>query len=540
MPYSAIRPIAGADRSSLESTGQTTRLGARPIVWFAPILAITAGLGATFADPGRASGPTLVTLGALMILAVALAVHWRVTQRLLDTLTIAKGEIEARDRTLTELNRTAEILSAIVDSSPVAVHAFGLDRKVTIWSQASERIFGWTAEEVVGGPLPAGLMPPDQRSSSLARIERTIAGAVPPAERVRCLTKEGKARSIDIHSAPLRDRRGRVTGAVRHLVDKTELVKGEVELLQTQKMASIGLLTSGLAHDFNNTLAVAGGVAALIGEEAANPQIRADAETIIGAVERAKQLTQELLIFARETDSTSVPTNVAAVVVGLVPVLRQLVGPEIQIAVDVPERPMIVRTEAWQLEQALINLAVNARDAMPGGGRVAIAVSARQRQGDASSSFVPSLTSIATDNAAMTSAAVPDDALVEIAVRDTGCGIPAERMDRIFEPFFTTKRVGHGSGLGLAMVRRFAAAAGGDVIVESAPGLGTTVAIRLPKAHEPNGVRSDLPADRDTLLSGHASHAGIPGWTHPAMGVHMSHGDRDRNPGREAERVEAA
>ena len=381
MTFSAVRPIAGADRSSLESTGQTTRPNARPIFWFAPILAIVAGLGAMYADRGRTSGPTLVTLGAFTILAVSLAVQWQVTQRQLDALAVAKGEIEAV----------------------------------------------------------------------------------------------------------------------------------EAELLQTQKMASIGLLASGVAHDFNNTLAVAGGIAALIGEEAANPRIRADAETIIGAVERARQLTRHLLAVAREADSASLPTNVPAVIGGLVPVLRQIVGPAIEIATDVPERPMIVRTEAWQLEQALINLAVNARDAMPGGGRLTIAVSGQR-----------------------------DDGLIEIAVRDTGCGIPAERMDRIFEPFFTTKRVGHGSGLGLAMVSRFAAGAGGDVIVKSAPSFGTTVAIRLPMANEPDGLRSYLPADRDTRLRSHASYSDIPGRGDLAMGVHGSHRDPDPNPSRVAQIVEVA
>ena len=387
MPFSARRLIAGADRSFLDSTGRATRPGVRPIVWLTMIFAVAAGFGAMFVDPGRTSGPTLMTLGAFLVLAVALTVHWHVTQRLIDALGVATGEIEARNGTL---------------------------------------------------------------------------------------------------------------------------VRVEAELLQTQKMASIGLLASGLAHDFNNTLAVVGGVAALIGEETTNLRTRADAGTIIGVVERARQLTRHLLAVARETDSASLPTNVPAVIVGLVPVLRQLVGPEIEIVIDVPERPMVVHTEAWQLEQALINLAVNARDAMPDGGRLAIGVSARR-----------------------------DDALVEIAVRDTGCGIPAERMDRIFEPFFTTKRVGHGSGLGLAMVRRFAAGAGGDVTVESAPSLGTTVAIRLPTAHEPSGLRSDVPTDRDYRPSSHASHATIPGWSHLATGVRVS-GDMDRNPSREEQIVEVA
>ena len=541
MPDSTERPIAGADRLSLDTSGWTNPAGVRTIFWFAPGLAIAAGLAGVLVNLGGPSAATLVTLGAFVILAVDLSVRWRVTKRLLDALTVASDEIEAKDRALAELDRTAEVLSAIVRSSPVAVHAVGRDRNVTIWNPASERVFGWPADEIIGGPLPVSMLPPDEPTSSLARIERTIAGAGPDGERVRRLSKDGKARWIDVHSAPLRDRHGRAIGAVDHLVDMTELVQVEAQLLQAQKMASIGLLASGLAHDFNNTLAVAGGFAKLISEEAADPRIRDDAEAIVGVVERARQLSRQLLAFTRETEPADLMTDVPAVVSDLVPLLRQLLGPEIETRVEVPEGRMIVRTEACLLEQALINLAVNARDAMPGGGRLSIAVIARSGPANASPSVASGPNAIAADDGVATMpAAGEDDPFVEITVRDSGCGIPAERIDRIFEPFFTTKGVGHGSGLGLAMVRKFAAGARGGVTVESAPGVGTTVAIRLPLARQQHGPRGDSPAAIARPRGGPASYASVSAGLRRAGDVFVARGDRGEHPGRETRMVGVA
>jgi two-component system, cell cycle sensor histidine kinase and response regulator CckA len=329
-----------------------------------------------------------------------------------------------------------------------------MDRKVTIWNPASERTFGWTADEVIGGPLPVAMTPLDERMPSLARIERTIGGEVTSGERVRRMTKEGSERWIDIYAAPLRDRRGKTIGVAGQLVDVTERVQLEAQLVQAQKMEAIGLLASGLAHDFNNTLTVAGGFAALIQAEATDPQVCADAESIIGVVEKARELTRRLLAVGREPEASSRRLDVRDVVADLAPLLRQLLGARVEVIVQVPDRPMVAQVDAGQLEQALINLAVNARDAMPEGGTLTICV--REAFGDGR--------------------------FVEVRVGDTGTGIPAGTLGQIFEPFFTTKPAGEGSGLGLSMVSGFAARAGGDVTVDSEPGVGTTFSIRLPVA----------------------------------------------------------
>jgi signal transduction histidine kinase len=267
----------------------------------------------------------------------------------------------------------------------------------------------------------------------------------------------------------------------RH-IDLTERLQLEAQLLQAQKMEAIGQLASGLAHDFNNTLMVAGGYADLLNAEATSPHLRAYSEAIAGVMQRGTELTRQLLAFARPTDSTIRPADVRPVVTGLVPLIRRLLGSAIEVRVEVPERPMIVRFDACQLEQALINLAINAHDAMPVGGRLTVVVNAgRPQTANTTRTRVSSRGAFDGDIATETVLAARPEEFVEITLRDSGSGIPTEHLDRIFEPFFTTKREGHGSGLGLAMVSRFAARAGGDVSVESAPGAGTTVAIRLPR-----------------------------------------------------------
>ena len=356
-----------------------------------------------------------------------------------------------------DFDRTTDILSAMIQSSPIATQAFALDRTVTIWNPASERLFGWTADEVIGRTLPREMTPDEERASCMARIERTVGGAPVEGDRVRRLTKSGETRWIDIYAAPLQDRAGRPIGVVGQLIDVTDRVDLEAQLLEAQKMAVVGLLASGLAHDFNNTLAVAGGFATLIEETSTDSEIQADARAILDVVERASGVLRQLLSFARPAENSSRPVDVRLVVEGLLPLLRQLIGPEIRIDTELADEPMIARLDPGQLDQALINLAVNARDAMPRGGRLTIAVTPVGRRGSS----------------------------IEIAVRDSGSGIPPEIQARMFEPLFTTKEPGDGSGLGLSMVRGFAAGAGGDVAVESTLGRGSTFSIRLPRVIEP-------------------------------------------------------
>jgi len=457
----------------------------------AGLAAVSGVAAAVVVGPARAlftQMPVIVPIaGFATIVIFGLALQWRANRQLFAALALAEGEIAARDRAEAELDRTSEILSAIVRSSPVATQAFDLDRNVTIWNPASERIFGWSADEVVGRPMPLAMTPPEDRMPSQARIARTIQGGVATGDRVRRLTKDGEERWIDIYAAPLRDRRGTTIGVAGQLVDVTERVQLEAQLLHAQKMEAIGLLASGLAHDFNNTLTVAGGFAELIKAETNDTQVATDAAAIVEVVEKAHELTRRLLAVARDTSRPSEPVDVCDVVVELAPLLRQLLGGQIEVELELPDRPLIACLDTGQLEQALINLAVNARDAMPHGGTITIGIRA---------------TDAATAGNGGTAAAAPQGPLVEIYVRDTGTGIAAEVLDQVFEPFFTTKETGKGSGLGLAMVSGFAARAGGKVTVASQPGVGTTFAIRLPEIVSPSTAPARVTAERSKQRTG--------------------------------------
>jgi two-component system cell cycle sensor histidine kinase/response regulator CckA len=423
--------------------------------------------GAVFVGPahglfGTASGTLTVTAFAAVTI-FALALDWRATYRLLGALDGAQAEIAARDAAEAELDRTSEILSAIVRSSPVATQAFAADRTITLWNPASERVFGWAAEELIGRSLPIEMIPVEDRATSSVRIDQTLSGTVQNGERVRRLTKTGEERWIDIYAAAIEDRQGRPIGIAGQLVDVTERVKLDAQLLQAQKMGAVGLLASSIAHDFNNTLTAALGFAELIAARTTGA-VREDANTIVEVVERGRQLTRQLLDFSRRDEAAVLVVDLRHTVKGIEPLIRRLIGPTIEITVVLPKAPVPARLDPGQLEQAVINLAVNARDAMPAGGRLEIAI-------------------------ASWTTTRPAGRWSEIRVTDTGVGIPEAILDSIFEPFFTTKPVGSGTGLGLAMVRSFAEDAGGRLAVESTVGQGTTFRILLPSAFVSGAAR---------------------------------------------------
>jgi PAS domain S-box-containing protein len=418
---------------------------------------------------------TLILVAFASIAIFALTLDWRVIRRLTDALAAAQAEIDARDAAEAELDRTSEILSAIVRSSPLATQAFSADRTITIWNPASERIFGWTADELIGRPLPIEMIPVEDREGSAERIERTLSGGVANGERVRRLTKTGEERWIDIYAAPIHDRHGHPIGIAGQLVDVSERVKLDRQLLHAEKIGAVGLLASGIAHDFNNTLAAARGFAELIAAGTAG-SIRRDALTIVEVVDRGRQLLRQLLDLSRPGEALVEIVDLRDAVAGIEPLIGHLVGPAIQLSVLVQDRPAPARLRPGQLEQALINLAVNARDAMPEGGQLQISLE----------------TATAPDAAAPIDAGVDelDDGWTELRVTDTGSGIPETIIGSIFEPFFTTKPIGSGTGLGLAMVRGFAENAGGRIWVESTVGEGTTFRILLPLAPGPDGAAS--------------------------------------------------
>ncbi len=275
-------------------------------------------------------------------------------------------------------------------------------------------------------------------------------------------------RDFDFGMRPVLDRHGNITGAVPEAVDITERRLGEEALRQSQKMEAIGQLTGGVAHDFNNLLTIIRSATDFLRRrELPEERRRRYVDAISDTVERASKLTAQLLAFARRQPLKPQMFNVGSQVEGVAQLVRPLVGGRIEISVEIQDADCFTVADVAQFETALINLAINARDAMEDEGRLTIAV--RKVQG------IPRLRA--------QSARGGD--YVAISVADTGSGIAPEHLDLIFEPFFTTKEVGKGTGLGLSQAFGFAKQSEGDIAVTSTQGQGATFTIYLPQAQSP-------------------------------------------------------
>jgi PAS domain S-box-containing protein len=354
-----------------------------------------------------------------------------------------------------ELDR--DHLAAIVASSEDAIVSKFLDGTVRTWNAAAERIFGYTAEEMIGSSI-FRLIPPELHDE-----ERHILNEIRQGHRIshyetQRVHKNGSRVIISLTVSPVRDAAGTLIGAASVKRDITIQRNLEEQLRQAQKMEALGQLSGGVAHDFNNILTIISGFAAFLGRSIpSDSPAYPDLQGIEQATERATQLTQQLLSFARHQTPRIEVLDLAVVVNEVATMLRRLLGEHIRLQVRPTAAPVWVRADRGQMSQVLINLAVNARDAMPGGGTLTIGV-----QDD-----------------------IRANAVV-LTVRDTGHGMDQETQDRLFDRFFTTKPVGQGTGLGLTTVAGIVRGAGGRIEVESALGQGALFRVTLPRAaHEP-------------------------------------------------------
>ncbi|SEN19550.1 ATP-binding protein [Bradyrhizobium sp. OK095] len=277
----------------------------------------------------------------------------------------------------------------------------------------------------------------------------------------------GRVRHFSVNGQPVFAADGRFMGYRGSATDFTEQHETEERLRQSQKMDAIGHLTGGVAHDFNNVLTVITGTIEIIQEGLADrPQYAAIAQLIDDAAARGAEITSQLLTFARRQPLEPREIDVNALVVETAKLLRPILGEHIEIVTRLADDAWSAMADPSQLSSAIVNLAVNARDAMPGGGRLTLETANRELDG---------LRSVADGD-------VVRGAFVMVAVTDTGHGIPADICDRVFEPFFTTKGVGRGTGLGLSMVYGFARQTGGTVAIESEEGRGTVMRLFLPRS----------------------------------------------------------
>ncbi|MGO8913251.1 MAG: ATP-binding protein [Bradyrhizobium sp.] len=294
------------------------------------------------------------------------------------------------------------------------------------------------------------------------------------------------ARHVSVSGRPIFDDAGRFMGYRGTTTDLTAQREAEERLHQTQKMDAIGQLTGGIAHDFNNILTVIMGIGEVLQESLADrPQLATTAKLIGDAATRGAALTQQLLAFARRQMLAPRATDVNALVSETVKLLRSTLGAQIEIQVTPQRDAWPAMIDPSQLSTALLNLAVNARDAMPNGGKLMIETSNVVLDG-ASAKADPEIT---------------PGSYVLVSVTDTGSGIPAANRDKVFEPFFTTKQVGKGTGLGLSMVYGFAKQSGGHVTITSEEGRGTTIRIYLPRTGN-DSAKSEQPEHKVAARSG--------------------------------------
>ena len=266
---------------------------------------------------------------------------------------------------------------------------------------------------------------------------------------------------LDVSVQPVRAAEGEILYLLFEARDITELKAAQEQLRQSQKMEALGQLTGGIAHDFNNLLTVVVGGLDIIAKRAVDAKLKRYAENALAAAERGARLTGQLLAFSRVQRLEVRPTHVAPLIQNMRPLLRNVLGPGISKEFDLDEAMMPVMADPTQLEVAVLNLAINARDAMPDGGLLTFSLRPVKVTGELE---------------------LEPGEYIELTIADTGVGMPPDVLERAFEPFFTTKEVGKGTGLGLSMVYGMARQSGGTARIESTPGKGTAVKLLFRKA----------------------------------------------------------
>jgi PAS domain S-box-containing protein len=390
--------------------------------------------------------------------------------------TRSSGEIgvlaRAFDRMAAEVReKTASLETEIVERRRLFARSLDLilivDHKgfVIDISPSAEAILGYRPEEIIGSKGTALLDPGDlERAREEMRAVRQ--GRATRNFDCRYLHRDGRIVPLTLSGAWLElEQRYFFIGR-----DMTERIALEQQLRQSQKLDAIGHLTGGVAHDFNNILTVITGTIEILADAVAHsPQLASIARMIDEAAGRGADLVRQLLAFARKQPLQPQSTDVNRLVLDTAKLLRPTLGESVEIEIMLEEDAWPAMIDPSQLGSALINLAVNARDAMPGGGKLILETGNMMLDA-----------SVATIHAEK----VPPQPYVMIAVTDTGVGIPAVIRDRVFEPFFTTKDVGQGTGLGLSMVYGFVKQSGGHIKIDSKEGHGTTFKLYLPRSSE--------------------------------------------------------
>lgn len=437
------------------------------VAWFFDI-ALSAVLNAGRFDLGFYAGRLYGLLATSFVLGVILLETIGLHRQLAEL----NGQLHeyAQDLDLRVRERTGELLrinsriSAILEASPVVIYMLDRDGRVVFWTSSAERLFGYTSEEAVGGPPP--YLDDNELAVFRGAFARTVAEASSGFNEAQRRNRDGTIIDVSVTWAPVHDEDGALLGIMYAIADVTERRKLEGQLRQAQRMEAIGQLTGGMAHDFNNLLGVIIGNLDLLRESGANASEAAELTSeALDAALRGADLTRRLLAFARRQPLQPKRLDINALIASTANLLRRTLGGTVEISLQLADELWPVTVDPAQLEASLINLANNARDAMPKGGRLTIVTANRYLDADYASQHVE----------------LPPGEYAMIVVTDTGTGMAPEVASRIFEPFYTTKEQGKGTGLGLSMVFGFMKQSGGHINLYSEMGVGTTFRLYLPR-----------------------------------------------------------
>jgi PAS domain S-box-containing protein len=365
------------------------------------------------------------------------------------------------------LRESEQMARGIIDTALDAFVQMDENGIIADWNSQAETIFGWSRSEALGGKLSELIIPEIHRAAHKSGLERFLRTGEGPILghrlEIEARRRDGKDIKVELTVTALRRRDGFVfNGFMRDLTDK---IAAEDRLRQAEKMEAVGQLTGGIAHDFNNILTVITGTIEILAEAVEKePQLAAITRMIDEAASRGADLTQHLLAFARKQPLQPRETDVNALIIDTAKLLRPTLGEQIEIESVFEDERCFATVDPNQLATAVLNLALNARDAMPDGGKLIL---------ETGSAYLD-------ENYANMHGDVQPGRYALIAVSDTGTGIPAAILDKVFNPFFTSKGPGKGTGLGLSMVYGFVKQSAGHIKIYSEERHGTTIKMYLP------------------------------------------------------------
>ncbi|MDB4917393.1 MAG: sensor protein [Gemmatimonadetes bacterium] len=365
-----------------------------------------------------------------------------------------------------EAHAARHMLQSLINVAPHAILATDEQLRVTVWNEAATALFGWTEAEIMGRPLP--YVPADQMPDFLLRVQSTRDDAVHGSEVTR-QRKDGTLIDVFVASAVLLNDEKLPVGYIGVFTDLSERKLLEQQLRQSQKMEAVGRLAGGIAHDFNNILTVISSYSSMLLADHPDDIDTDPLQEINTAVRRAAALTRQLLSFSRKQVVQLAPIDLNTVVTHIEPMLRRIVPENIRFSATLPALLGCVMADSGQIEQVIMNLVVNASDAMPDGGSLSLETGNVELD----------------DEYVRAHADVVAGSYVMLAATDTGIGMNAETLSHIFEPFFTTKPEGQGTGIGLATTYAIVRQFGGHIWVYSEPGSGTTFKLYFPRQDVP-------------------------------------------------------